>query len=442
MIRKTTAFVLVLMLIGAFAAPAFGAQAEPSLIGQAWYWEAQQNQNFDTPIGSVSGELPNPYCPGLPSGLGAPGDTCAEGRLPVEVVQGDYEAPDKVSALAFDMTMLTLGSKVKSFTVSLLEAEAGCRENPDAETDQSCEETDARNVEGKIVQACEVTEIFGDGEARQYKELPKFTCTDTDAIGERKEIKNDAEADPADTDPDHVWTFDLTAMAQRWAETPPLCTCIMLRPQKPKNAEDDDSEWRVIFYGPKVEDGVKTNLVFTPGEGGGLPPLPTAPSSGGVPSSTGSTGSLGGSTTTVGGGLDSGTTDLGSSDTGAAPAGDDAAAPEDPLAAGDDSPAADIAEVEAMPGYVWLAILAGLIGFSLVRSVILEKASGRRANGVLAQIHHINAARGSTAAASAAAAGGPLTALQGGFGAVKNALSPVGQRLSSIAGKIKGIGKG
>ena len=44
--------------------------------------------------------------------------------------------------------------------------------------------------------------------------------------------------------------------------------------------------------------------------------------------------------------------------------------------------------------------------------------------------------------ASAAAAGGPLTALQGGFGAVKNALSPVGQRLSSIAGKIKGIGKG
>lgn len=439
MIRRTTACLLVLLVVGALAGPAFGATAEPSLIGQAWYWEPQTNQNFDTPIGSVSGEAPNPFCPAAPSSLGAPPETCAEGRLPAEVVQADYETPDKVSALAFDMTMMTLGSKVSSFTLQLLEAESGCREKTDAPTGQQCEETDARNIEGKTVQACEVTEIFGDGEARQYKEMPKFTCTDTDAVGERKEIKNDAKTDPNDPDADYLWTFDLTALAQRWAETPPLCTCIMLRPQEPKKEEDQDDNWRVVFAGPKIDGGVKTELKFTPGEGESLPPLPTDPS---VTSPTsGSSGSLGGPTTTVGGGLDSGTSDVPTGDTGGTAPGD-TGAEEDPLEAGETEQAADIQEVEAMPGYVWLAILAGLIGFSLVRSVILEKATGRRANGVLAQIHHINAARGTAAVASGAAVSGASTALRGGLSAMKDALRPIGSRLSSVVGKVKGIGKG
>ena len=440
MVRKTTACLLVLLVVGALAGPAFGATAEPSLIGQAWYWEPQQNENFDTPIGSVAGEAPNPYCPGAPGALGSQPEVCAEGRLPVEVTQGDYETPDKVSAFAFDMTMMTVGSKVQSFTIQLLEAESGCREQPDAPTGQQCEETDARNIEDKVVQACEVTEIFGDGDARVYKEMPKFTCTDADPVGKRKEIENDAKTDPNDPDPDHLWTFDLTALAERWAQTPPLCTCIMLRPQKPKEASDQTDNWRVIFAGPKFEGGVKTELKFTPGEGESLPPLPTGPTTT-SPTGTGSSSGSLGPTTTVGGGLDPGTSDDPAGDPGGTAPSDPAAA-DDPLDAGETEQASDVQEVEAMPGYVWLAILAGLIGFSLVRSVILESVTGRRPNGVLAQIHHINEARGSAAVASAAAASGPLSALRSGFGSIKHALSPIGSRVSSIAGKVKGIGKG
>ena len=440
MIRKTTACLLVLLVLGVLAGPAFAATAEPSLIGQSWYWETQQNENFDTPIGSVSGEAPNPFCPGAPSNLGAPAETCAEGRLPVEVAQGDYETPDKVTALAFDMTMLTVGSKVSSFTVQLLEAESGCREQPDAPTGQQCEETDSRNIdETTIVQACEVTEIFGDGEARVYKEMPKFTCTDADPVGKRKEIENDPKTDPNDPDADFLWTFDLTPFAQRWAEGASLCTCIMLRPQKPKEASDQTDNWRVVFAGPKIENGVRTELKFTPGEGESLPPLPTETTTT-SPSGTGSSGSLG-PTTTVGGGLDPGTSDVPAGDTGGT-APSDAAAADEPLDAGETEQASDVQEVEAMPGYVWLAILAGLIGFSLVRSVILESVSGRRPNGVLAQIHGINAARGSAVAGSAAAASGPLSSLRSGLGSIKHALSPIGSRVSSIAGKVKGIGKG
>lgn len=435
MIRKTTAFVLVLMLIGAFAAPAFGAQAEPSLIGQAWYWQPQTNEEVVTPVGNVAGELPNPYCPGLPSSLGAPAETCAEGRLPVEVVQGDYETPDKVSALAFDLTMVTIGSEVQSFTVSLLEAESGCHpaESPSG---QKCEETDSQNIEGKLVQACEVTEIFGDGEARQYEEMPKYKCTDSDPVGERKEIENDAKNDPNDPDADYLWTFDLTGLAQQWARKPPLCTCIMLRPQQPKNAEDDDPNWRVIFAGPKFEGGVATNLKFTPGEGPTLPPPPPAPPSSGTTGPTSSGGSLGG-TTTIGGGLDEGTSDIGTGP-GDSAAPSDAAA-DDPLAAGETEQAADTVEVEAMPGYVWLAILAGLIGFSLVRSVVLESINPQRANGVLGQIHRINAARAGAAGTGAAAAAGS----QAGLGAaLKNGLAPVGRGFNTLITRVKGLKKG
>ena len=445
MTRKLIAAVTLLVLVGAVvAAPASAAQAEPSLISQAWYWETQRNENIDTPVGVVSGEAPSPYCPGLPGSLGAPPETCAEGRLPVEVVQGDYEEPDKVSAVAFDLTMLTLGSKVSKFTVTMLEAETGCyeKEGSGSQTGQQCEETDARNIEGKQVQACEVTEIFGDGEARQYKEMPKFTC-DTSVTATRKEIKNDAKTDPNDEDPDHIWTFDLTPLATKWAQTPPLCTCIMFRPAQPKNDQDDDPNWRVIFTGPKFPDGVTTNLVFTPGEGGGLPPLDTL---GGGDLGGGDLGAPTSSfgDTTVGGGLDSGSTDFGSGDTGDVPASDDGAASEDPVATEDAAPAAaKLPQVETMPGYVWLAILAGLIGFSLVRSIVLESVTGHRANGVLAQIHKINAARGGMhGAQAAAAAGGPLSGLKAGVASIGRAIAPVTDKFSSLAGKLPGIKKG
>lgn len=442
MTRRATAVALIMLLGGSlFAAPAGAAQAEPSLIAQAWYWETQQNTNIDTPVGSVAAELPNPMCPVLPGGLGSRPELCAEGRLPVEVVQGDYETPDKVSAIGLDMTMLTLGSKVSKFTVTLLEAETGCYEQPDSPTGQQCEETDPISVEGKQIQACEVTEIFGDGEAREYVEMPKYSC-DTEVTGVRKEIENDAETDPTDVDPDHTWTFDLTPLAEKWAEAPPLCTCIMLRPLQPKNEEDDGLNWRVVFTGPRRPKGVVTNLKFKPGKGG-LPPLSTL--GGGDLGG----GDLGGSTssfgsTSVGGGLDSGTTGgLGTGET-AGPAGDDAAAPEEVAPEGDPELAvAEAPEIESMPGYVWLALLAGLIGWSMVRSIVMENAHAHRPNGVLAHIHRLNAARGGMqGAAAAAAVAGPMSGLKSGLASIGSSLKPVTGKVAALFGKIPGIKKG
>ena len=438
--RLFVSCLLAVVAIPAIGLPIASADtAEPTLIASAWYWKQQQNQEVDTPNGKVVVELSNPYCPSAPGAAGsvAP-ETCAENRLPVEVVNGDYEEPDKISALTFDLSMVPLGSEVKSFKVTLLEAESGCRESEDSETGQQCEQTDPQNIQGKEVQACEVTEIFGDGEARLYKEIPKFTCTDSDPVGKRKEIENDAEKDPDDATPDHTWTFDLTEYAQAWAETPPLCTCIMLFPVAPKDDAEGQNpgpdSWRVIMAGPKVEKGVVTKLVYEPAENplGNIPtpeaPLPTG--------TTGSTGSTGGFTTETGSfGGDTGGT------TGTTPGGDTGSAT-DPGSGGEQPVAAEptgdvIPDVEAMPGYVWLAILAGLLGWSMVRSIVLEKSLGHRPNGVLAQIHQLN--RGGSAAAAASSSPGPWDALRTGFGKVGHAVAPVTSKVGSAFSKMRNL---
>jgi len=427
-------FVSCLLVV--VALPALGIsvaladQAEPTLISTAWYWKQQQNQEVDTPNGKVVVELTNPYCPTPEKSLGAPPETCAEGRLPIEVVNGDYDEPDKISALTFDLSMVPLGSEVKSFKVTLLEAEAGCQESESSATGQQCEQTDPQNVEGKQVQACEVTEIFGDGEARLYREIPKYTCTDADPIGTRKEIENNAEKDPDDATPDHTWTFDLTSYAQAWAETPPLCTCIMLFPVEPQGDAEGANNWRVIMAGPKAEKGVVTKIVYEPGElGGGTIPPPTVP----PPAGTGTTGSTGGFTTETGSfGGDTGSTgtgDLGG-DAGTTDTGDEGEAPVAAEPTGSTIPAP-----EAMPGYVWLAILAGLIGFSMVRSIVLERSLGHRPKGVLSQIHQLN--RGQGAAAAVASDPGPWDALRTGFGKVGAALSPVTSKVGSAFSKMR-----
>ena len=439
--RLFVSCLLAVVVTSAIGLPAASADtAEPTLIASAWYWEQQQNQEVDTPNGKVVVELSNPYCPSVPGAAGsvAP-ETCAENRLPVEVINGDYEAPDKISALTFDLSMVPLGSEVKSFKVTLLEAEAGCRESSETQSGQQCEQTNPQNIEGHEVQACEVTEIFGDGEARLYKEIPKYTCSDTDPVGKRKEIENDAEKDPDDTTPDHIWTFDLTSYAQAWAETPPLCTCIMLFPVAPKgDGEGQNSgpdSWRVIMAGPKVEKGVVTKLVFEPAENplGNIPtpesPLPTG--------TTGTGGTTGGFTTETGsfGGDTGGTTSGGDLGGGTAAGGDSTEGGEAPVAA---EPVGDaIPDPEAMPGYVWLAILAGLVGWSMVRSVILERSLGHRSNGVLAQIHQLN--RGGGAAAAATASPGPWDALRTGFGKVGGALNPVTSKVGSAFSKMRNL---
>jgi hypothetical protein len=430
-VRLAISCLAALATISAFPVPAGADEAEPSIIGLAWYWQEQKNESVDTPNGTVSFELPNQFCPTLPSSLGSPDPaTCAEGRIPVEVVSGDYETPDKLSAIAFDLSMIPLGSTISKFEITLLEAESGCSDSQDSQTGQKCEQTDARNADGKEVRACAVSQIFGDGENRPYNEVPKFECTDSDPVATRsKEFPNDAEADPADADPDHDWTWDLTSYAQEWAKTPPQCTCVLFHPLQPKEdpQDADNLDWRVVFSGPKVTNGIKATVVFKPAKGGGpgIPPPDTTPTDPIVDTgSSGSTGGFGTTTTGTFGGDDN----TGTGDSSAPSSSGDAQAPVDVAA----EPAVAKIPQPFTPAYVWISILAGFVVWSLVRSLVFDRAMGHRPDGVLAQIQQINSSRSGGAASDAVvASAGPGTALKGGLGRI-------GAGLRSLTSKLPG----
>ena len=394
------------------AAGAAQQRAEPALLNLGWWWEEAQNEERDIQGNKVVVGTTNPFCPGLGQGLGSVTPACAEGSLPVEIVGGDYETPNKLSALGFDLSYLTPGSEVISFTVKLLEAEAGCHDGqdeggdctpgvPGAEGDHYAHTDPVGPVDDRQVQACILPQIFGDAEAGTYREVPPYECSDTDPVATRKEIKT---VDPdTDTDEiDHVWEFDLTDFAKGWAEEFTVATNVMLVGAVPKETDESDS-WRVVFAGPKIEKGVVAELVYEPAEIT-LPPPPPPPATGTDPGFTGGTGT---STTEFGTGstdFGSGSTDTGAGAGAPAPGASPSAAPGEALA-GDTLPTS-----EGLPGYVWLALLAGLIGFALVRQVVIESATGIRPDGVLAKIHALNADRRGEIEV-AATAPGPMAVL-------------------------------
>lgn len=398
---------LSVVALGLLAPPLAAKTAEPTLAVRAWYWEEAQSREETLPDGSkVTIDTPNPFCPAVPGSLGEIPGACAEGRLPVEVQNGDYETPNKISAVNFDLSLVPIGSKVSKFTVTFLEAKPGCYDTDDEGDEPNyCESTEPINIEGKELQACLVNAFFGDGDARPYKEAPRYTCSDTDPIAKRKEVKGQGDS------VDHVWTFDLTAFAQEWIKEFTTNTSIMLTPKAPQGYKPGDTDgqdnWRVVLQGPKApggKQGVKASITFDPAE---LEPPPTVPTTG----TTGTTGGVG-TVSTGSGGISTGSSDLGGGSiggTGGATA---------PTEAGGETPA-PVAAAGAdqtpagMPGYVWLALLAGLIGWTLFRSVILENVKGIRPDGVLAQIQRLNTQRRGGAIAAVAAEPSGLSTLAG-----------------------------
>ncbi|MGH2752759.1 MAG: hypothetical protein ACRDK3_18105 [Actinomycetota bacterium] len=392
-------------------APAAAEVEEPFVTTYSWYWENQTQKSVQDPTSGTDVATVGPgnvqFCPGA-EGVANPQETCKPGRLPIEVVGGDYKTPDKISATAFDLSIAPMGSKVNEFTVTFLEA--------------SDEQSRPYNAEGKQLEACLIDKIFGGGEARQYKEAPKFTCPKKPILGKRTKIKAAKDGPPVDR---FEWTFDLTAPAQQWVKEGSFATGIMIMPVEPKKAGPGDSNWRVVFQGSEDVKGVETRLDFIPAK---LPdPL------GGLGAGGGSGGDLGSSGGDLGssGSLDTSSTD-GGGDLGGATdvtgeAGE-AAAPEQ--AEGDAELASDAipAVPGGLPGYVWLALLAGLIGFSAVRSVVFESHSGVRPNGVLAQIHKLNQQRRGTSA--------PLPLSEGPLAALAGGLKSLGGRARAIATKL------
>ena len=420
---------IALLTLMPVAAGAAQQRAEPALLNLGWWWEQAHTEEIDIQGNKVVVGTTNPFCPGPGNGLGAAPGTCAEGRFPVEIVGGDYEQPDKLSGLGFDLSYLTPGSEVISFKLTLLEAEAGCYDedgdgdiNPSEPGGDHCEHTDPVGpVDDRQVQACLLTQIFGDAEAGPYKELPPYECSGTDPVAKRKEVKA-VDKDDADG-VDHVWRFDLTEFAQRWAEEFSVATNIMLVGKKPKETGSQDS-WRVVFAGPKVAKGVRTELVYEPGEIV-LPPVPPPPGGTGTGTTFTDTGT---GTTDFG----SSTTDFGSGDA-AAPTDSGAAAPgESPSPAPGEALAADeLPGAEPLPGYVWLALLAGVIGFALVRQVVIESATGIRPDGVLAKIHALNAEKRGVGGADESAVAGAWSSI-----------AAVGAKISNLTRKLPFTRKG
>ena len=411
--------------------PAQAATAEPSISAIGWWWEDATTEEREVPgVGTVTLETPNPFCPSAGSGTGSPAQVCAEGRLPIEVRQGDYEQQNKISAVGFDMSLIPIGSKVNKFTVTFREAKEGCYDKGEPDDDQSndtCEETSPINLGQHQLQACLVTAYFADSEARPYKEAPKYECTSADPLAKRKEVNSDKDGPGSN----FYWTFDLTEYAQRWTAKFSSVTGVMLvgvpiTTGQGENAEQDSDTWRVVLAGPKFQNGVTTSIDYIPAEDPVLPPTDpgTADPGTGIPTDTGTGFDTGTGTTDTGGITDTG-------DTGDVGAG----AEETPAPAATELPAvAQAPEVEEIPGYMWLALLAGLVGFSLVRSVVIEKTTGIRPDGVLATIHRLNAER--TGASSVApTAAGPLA----GVGAM---LGAVGKKIGGAFGKLNFRKKG
>lgn len=407
----------VLGLLGLIAAPASAAEAEPPVSNTAWYWETQQSQKVTDPTTGadvVTIEAPNPFCPSTSVG-GPPEEagTCKEGRLPVEVQNSDYETPDKISAVAFDLSLIPIGSEVKKMTVKFLEADD--------------EQSEPLNAEGKQIQACFVNEFFGGGDARQYKEAPRFSCSQTDPVATRKQVTiENEEGEEVDR---FQYTFDLTPYAIKWVEEGKLQSSVMLYPVRPQEADFDpatDSNWRVVMAGPAATNGVITKITYTPAElpGFDTPGDPFGGSTGGDLSSGGSFGSTGSDFST------------GSTDTGTTPTDTTAG---DPAASEGTPEALENLAVEetsdttqgGLPGYVWLALLAGMIGFSLVRQVVLEQTAGIRPDGVLAQIRRINENRRGAPIESA------VEASSSRFNDVVQGLAQLGEKTTGYLSKFK-----
>lgn len=379
-------------------------EAEIAVSNAAWYWRTQQSQPVTDPTSGadvVTIEAPNPFCPATPAG-GAPEQTgaCESGRLPIQVRGSEYEEPEMLSLVAFDFALVPIGSTVSDFQVTFLEAN----------DDQS----QPANAEGKQLQACLVEQFFGDGEARQYKEIPRHACSDSDPVAERKPVKI--------KDEDRFqWTFDLTPYAERWAAGELPVAAIALYPVQPKDPNPaTDANWRVVLSGAAVENGITTNLVYEPAEEEGFADPITDPT---VTTDPGST------STTVG------SSDFGTSTpTTTAPGTGEETAPaegEQPVALGDSTTPTGATTAGALPGYVWLGLLVGLMGFSLLKQAVMESAAGVRPDGVLAQIQQINAARRGTtvAAAMSAASGGRLAGVRSGLGRVGSAFTGLASKL-------------
>jgi hypothetical protein len=412
------------------AAPTAAADTSKPLVSTtAWYWEQAEAHDVEGPQGTASVDTNNEYCPQIPGGgLGnVSEETCADGRLPLRIAQGDYETPNQVPVVMFDtLTSVPFGAEVEKFTATFEEAKAGCREKETAPSGQQCETSDPVNVEGHEIQACLVQDLFGEGYARPYREIPRYECTDQDPTAERKKDGNT-----------FTWTFDLTEYAQKWADGAVPVSAVLLNGVEPKDTGPNDS-WRVTLLG-NPDGGIKAAAVFDPPKVDPLVPpagpgdtvIPGTPGTAGIPGTPGTPGTAGTpptETAAPGSGASGGSGTGGPAEPGEAKAPVEAPAEEPPseAAGANAGPASG-----GLPWYAWLAMLAGLAAFSVLRTVVLDGAAGFRQDGVLAHIQKLNAARRGGAPAARVAQPGLWSAFVGMTAGITSTAGSLGRKVSN-----------
>ena len=452
LVGMTTALVALPLL----ASPASAKTADVPLNTYAWWWrDAERSEEIDIAGNKVEAPTaPNPYCPATSGTVGTGGgavseDACQLARLPIWIRNGEFERPHMSFALDVDVSLLS-EADLSSFKILLLEADCdpadGRKDIPQCEqTTQPLPADNPATTRNEFetsfrVEVCTVTEIFGEGDGRPVEEMPRLTCN-TGVIGERKVLKaptvktGDQKA-PAHLD-DHIWEFDLTELAQGWIDEFTIPTAVYFRAEPPRNPDTSD-QFRVVFAGPEDEvdsdapnakevqqqPGVEILATYSGGTGGGLTPIDDG-------SGTGF--DTGTDTTTTPGTTDFGTTGTPTTDFGT---GTGTVTPTTPAAPAAPAPPITLAEeptgarTEPLPGYVWLAMIAGLAAFSLVRSVVIPSTTGVRPDGVLAQIQALNAQRRGTSLAGSAASGPSI------FGRIGEGLTSFGKGAAGLVGKL------
>jgi hypothetical protein len=208
----TTVGVGVLSLLFPALAP---ADTTAPVTGGSWYWN-EQLANINTPAGPIAS----------PTGPIAPPDVPA-GDFAVAVLLGQS---DKETYLHIDTSAVTPGSTVSSLILTLKEDAAA-----PGNINQAAAKIEARAVTG----------FFGDGtQAAPYAERPTYDTTGPAAPGQKA----------GDT-----WTFDLTPLAQAWAQGTQQNNGIALVPAAPTQGD----VYEVVWHG-SGDQAPKVGGSFTP----------------------------------------------------------------------------------------------------------------------------------------------------------------------------------
>jgi hypothetical protein len=325
-----------------------------------WYWKDQVERTVGTgPVAQVV-TLGNPQAP----------DT-----LPVALENGK---PDKISAIAFDLTDrdVPVGSKISTFVFTIAESDdvrTGFSDpsQPDAQP--------SFNTDGKLILACPITSVWASGEgAELWDRAPSYAsagCVTGKRSGSGQSLR---------------WTFDLTPLAQDWSDDPVQNGGVMLVPGPVQGKALNDRSWQINLKIPMRDnadtagtDEYQSTKSRVTVQVGFVPPAPTSgPNAGSGFGGTSGIGGLSGS----GGGLPS-SNPFPFGTPGATGGGSPTPAPgQSPALASRPAPT-----VPHLPWYIWILIPVGLVAVSTVRAVVLEPFASGKPGGVIIAIRTRNA---------------------------------------------------